>query len=141
MNTLIPRRWQPLVIGATLVGIAILVLINANVEEGEEGGVVPMIITIVVLLLATFLLWRFLVGPRIGDGGVAAGAGTTALILGVLSLLMGFVFWSGLVFAFAPAAIALGTASQPDVRGRTGLVLGVISLILSIVFLALDQLT
>lgn len=56
MNTLIPRRWQPLVIGATLVGIAILVLINANIEEGEEGGVVPMIITIVVLLLATLLL-------------------------------------------------------------------------------------
>ncbi len=139
MDTLIPRRWQPLVIGAALVGIAILVLINVNVEGDEEGGVGPMIITIALLLLATFLLWRFVVGPRIGEAGVAAGAGTSALILGVLSLLMGFVFWSGLVFAFAPAAIALGTASQPDVRGRTGLVLGVISLILSIVFLVLDQ--
>ena len=141
MDSLIPRRWQPLVIGAALVGIAILVLINLNVDEGEEGGVGGMIITIVLLLLATFLLWRFVVGPRIGDAGVAAGAGTTALILGVLSLLMGFVFWLGLVFAFAPAAIALGTASQPDVRGRTGLVFGVISLIFSIVFLVLDQLT
>jgi hypothetical protein len=139
MNALVPRRWQPLVIGSTLLGITALIIINVGVAKDENGGIGPAIIGIVLLLLAAFLLWRFVVGPRVGDDGVAAAAGTAALILGVVSLLAGFVFWSGLVFAFAPAAIALGTASLPDAKGRAGQVLGLLGLALSIVLLISDQ--
>lgn len=87
MNTLVPKRWQPLVIGALLVGIGVLVLINSEVPEGESGGVVEMLIPIAIMLLATFLLWRFVVGPRVVATGVAAAAGTTALVLGIFALL------------------------------------------------------
>jgi hypothetical protein len=138
MNALVPRRWQPLVIASVLIGIVVLLLINVDVEEGEEGGLVPAIVSIALLLLATFLLWRFVVTPRVGGDGVAAAAGTVALVLGVLALLTGFVFWSGLVFAFAPAAVALGL-STADQQGRIAAGLGVLGLVLAIALVISDQ--
>ena len=139
MDTLIPKRWQPLVIGSLLVGIAVLVVINTSVEEGENGGVVEMLIPIVLMLLAAFLLWRFVVGPRVGADGIAAAAGTTALVLGIVALLTGLAFWTGLVFAFAPAAIAVGTAASPDGRGRAAVVLGWLAFVVTIAIVIADQ--
>ena len=138
METLIPKRWQPLVIGSLLLGIAVLVLINTNVPEGENGGVVEMLVPIAIMLLATFLLWRFVVAPRLGADGVAAAAGTTALVLGVFALLTGIAFWTGLVYAFAPAAIALGSAAAPDAKGKAAVVLGALGLVATIAIVISD---
>ena len=139
MDTLIPRRWQPLVVGSVVAGIAILIWINTGVEEGEEGGFVEGLIPIVIMFVATFLLWRFVVRPRLAADGVAAAAGTTALILGVVALLTGLAFWTGLVYAFAPAAIALGTAAAPDSKGRAAVVVGWLSLVVTLAIVISDQ--
>jgi hypothetical protein len=74
----------------------------------------------------------------------AAGHRTnrTALILGILSIIAGGVFWTGLPFALAPAALALGLSqreSTPEGEGRgmstAAIVLGGFAMVASFVLL------
>jgi hypothetical protein len=108
MTDVIPRRFLPLVLAALGVGLLLMALGNFNVDEGEQGGPVAFVVTVIVMLVATFLIWQFVVEPR------AAGSGGTraAIVLGALSVPLGFLYWTGLPWALAPAAIALGTMAR-----------------------------
>jgi hypothetical protein len=92
-------------------------------------------ILIVLAVMAGLLLWLV---PH--ERAVPARAGRTALILGVLSILVGLVFWTGLPFAVGAAAIALGL-SQRDAGGEgngmatAGVVLGGLAVIATFVLL------
>jgi hypothetical protein len=136
MDTLILQRWRPLVFAALIAGLVLLILGNTGLEEGDDGGTGGLIVTAVVMFLATFLLWRFVVMPRLDSG--AEGA-TIALVLGILAVLTGLAYWTGLGFAFGPAAVALGTVTAADSKGRAGMILGWIGLLAAVVTGILDQ--
>jgi hypothetical protein len=92
-------------------------------------------ILIVLAVMAGLLLWLV---PR--ERAVPARAGRTALILGVLSILVGLVFWTGLPFAVGAAAIALGLSQReavPEGNGMAtaGVVLGGFAVLAAFVLL------
>jgi hypothetical protein len=109
---------------------ALLLLIGMPVGwlPGSTSDVIGMFVFIVVVLAieAGLVLWLV---PR--ERAATERANRSALILGILSILVGLVFWTGLPFAVGPAAIALGLSqreSTPAGRGRgmstTAIVLG-----------------
>ena len=112
MNHLIPRRFQPLVIAALGVGILLMAIGNLSGGDGEEGGVVAFLVTTVVALVATWLLWHYVFEPR-GSGGAAAGS--AGVVVGGLALLLAIFYWTGLVWALAPVAVALGVVGRDAV--------------------------
>lgn len=114
MDDLVPRRFQPLVIASLVLMLILLALGNFNTKD-DNGGVVPFIVTVLVSLIAAWLLWRYVYAPRAGDGRSAASAG---VVVGALSVLLGFVYWTGLAFAFAPVAIALGVVGRQAFTSR-----------------------
>jgi multisubunit Na+/H+ antiporter MnhF subunit len=115
VNELVPRRFQALVLGALVAGAVILAFGNLDVDEGEQGSAVALAITLIVMLTVTVLLWRFLVQPSLAGRRAAARDG---LILAVVAILTAVVYWTGLAFALAPAAIALGTISREGRASR-----------------------
>ena len=129
MDLTFPRRWQPLIIGSLLVGAFILFF--GWTGGDDDGSVIGWAIVVLLAVATAYGLWRFL-GPRTVEGARASAA-VPALVLGVLALLLGFMYWTGFVYGLAPAAIALGVAAGPDVRGRVGLVLGCAGLALAVV--------
>ena len=82
-------------------------------------------------MIVWYLLWRRFAG-RSGET-----AATPALAIGILSLVLAFFYWTGLVYFVAPLGIALG-ASNRDGRARAGLALSAISLIGAIVIGVID---
>jgi hypothetical protein len=115
MSDLVPRRFQPLVIASLVLMLIVLALGNFN-KDDDNGGVVPFIVTVVVSLIAAWLLWRYVYAPRAGDGRSAANAG---VVVGVLSVLLGIEYWTGLAFAFAPVAVALGVVGREAFTARS----------------------
>jgi hypothetical protein len=106
---------------------------------GSTGDVVGMIVVSVVVLaiMAGLILWLV---PR--ERLAAGRANRSALILGVLSIIVGGVFWTGLPFAVGAAAIALGlsqreSAAEGEGRGMAtaAVVLGSIAIVASFVLL------
>jgi hypothetical protein len=82
-------------------------------------------------VIVGYLLWRRFAG-RSGET-----AATPALVIGILSLVLAFFYWTGLVYFVAPLGIALGTSNR-DGRARAGLALSAISLIGAIVIGVID---
>lgn len=128
MTTIFPRRWQPLVIASLLVGAFILFF--GWTGDDDDSSVIGWLIVTLLAVATAYGLWRFVVAPRLG---AHEGAAVPALVLGVLSVLLGFMYWTGIVYGLAPAAIALGVAAGSDMRGRIGLVLGCIGLALAVI--------
>jgi hypothetical protein len=121
------------------VACVLLLLIGMPVGwlPGSTGDVVGMLVAIAIVLavMAGLLLWLV---PR--ERAVPARGGRTALILGVLSILVGLVFWTGLPFAVGAAAIALGLSqreSGTDGHGMAtaGVVLGGLAVLATFVLL------
>jgi hypothetical protein len=118
----------------------VLLLIGMPVAylPGSTGDVIGLIAMVVVSLavMAAVILW--LVPRERVVGG--ARASRTALILGIVSVLVGLVFWTGLPFGVGAGAIALGL-SQREVGGERrgmatgGAVLGAIAVLASFVIL------
>ena len=137
MVAMVPRRFAPLVLGSLVVALVVLAL--GNFTGDGEGGAGPFIITVLATLVAAWLLWQFVVTPRVEGPRAAA---TTGIILGVLALLFGIVYWTGLSFAFGPAAIALGVLAReraPVERNATiAIVLGATGLALAVVTAIVD---
>jgi hypothetical protein len=121
---------------------ALLLLIGIPVAwlPGSTSDVIVMFVfmAIVLAIMAGLVLW-LVPRERAQD---AARANRSGLILGVLSILAGGVFWTGLPFALAPAAIALGLSQRevtPEGQGRgmptAAVVLGGFALLASFVLL------
>ncbi|HEX8857145.1 MAG TPA: hypothetical protein VF752_16240 [Thermoleophilaceae bacterium] len=102
---------------------------------GSTGDAVGMAgaIIIVLAIMAGLFLWLL---PRERAAGRAS---RTALILGVLAIAVGFVFWTGLPFAVGAAALALGLGAREsgtgDGRATAGAILGGIAVVASFVLL------
>jgi hypothetical protein len=118
---------------------ALLLLIGMPIGwlPGSTSDVIGLIVVgLVVLAIGAALMFWLVPRERL----VAARASRTALILGVLSILAGLVFWTGLPFAIGAAAIALGLSqreSSAEGRGMAtaGVILGGIAVLASFVLL------
>jgi hypothetical protein len=124
---------------ALVAALGLLIGMPIGWLPGSTSDVIGMIvITLVVLaIMAGLILWLV---PR--ERLAAARANRSALILGVLSIIVGGVFWTGLPFAVGAAAIALGlsqreSAAEGDGRGMAtaAVVLGGIAVLASFVLL------
>ena len=121
-------------IAGWLLAAVIMVLINIDVPEGENGGTGPMIFTIILAAVVAAALF-LLVVPR------AANPGRAGLIVGVLALLTVLIFWSGLCFVLGAAAFALGRRAGASTEGRAAQALGVLAIVAGIVVVLMDQLS
>ena len=128
MDLTLQRRWQPLIATSLLVG-AIILFFGWTGGDDDDSIIGWFIVTLIAVGTA-YLLWRFVAAPRLGSSEACA---VPALVLGVLSLLLGFMYWTGIVYGLAPVAIALGVAAGRDTRGRIGLALGCAGLLLAVV--------
>lgn len=115
MNELLPRRFQPVVIGSLVIATVILVLGNFDVDEGEEGGTVGFIVAIALIVAAVVLLLRFLVQPALAGRRPAA---RDALIVGVIAVLFVVVYWTGLPWALGAIAVVLATIGRESPARR-----------------------
>jgi hypothetical protein len=123
----------------TIAGIAaVLLLIGMPVGwiggKTTTGDVIGMIVAILIdLAVMTALFVRLLPRARAGERPAL-----TTLILGILSILLGGVFWTGLAIAVGAPAVALGVWVRERAGGRmamVGLVLGAIAVVASFVLL------
>ena len=120
-------------------GAAVLLLIGMPVawltDNPSTGDVIGMIVAIIIdLAVMTALFVRLL--PR--ERAATHRTGRTALIMGIVSLLLGGVFWTGLAIAVGAPTVALALTARE--RGRSagvmvGLVLGSIAVVASFVLL------
>ena len=119
---------------------AVLLLIGMPVGwlPGSTGDVIGMIVALLIDLtvMAAVILW--LVARERTIGGERASR--SALILGIVSVLVGIVFWTGLPFGFGAGAIALGLSQREAGAARRGMatggaVLGAIAVVASFVLL------
>jgi hypothetical protein len=118
---------------------AILLLIGMPIGwlPGSTSDVVGMIVIglVVLAIMAGLVFWLV---PR--ERLARQRANRSALILGIVSILVGLVFWTGLPFAVGAAAIALGLSQrETSVEGRgkatAAVVLGGIAILASFVLL------
>ena len=124
----------------TIAGIAaVLLLIGMPVGwiggKTTTGDVIGMIVAILIDLAVMTALFVALL-PR--ERAATARTARTVLILGVLSILLGLVFWTGLAIAVGAPAVALGLTVRErggDGRAMVGLVLGAIAVVASFVLL------
>lgn len=128
MDTIFPRRWQPL-IAATLVVGAFILFFGWTGSDDDDSVIGWAVVTLLAVATA-YSLWRYVASPRLETRQTAA---VPALVLGILSVLLGFMYWTGVVYGLAPAAIALGVAARRDTRGLIGLILGCIGLALAVI--------
>ena len=128
METIFPRRWQPLIVASLLVGAVILFF--GWTGDDDDNSVIGWAIVTLIAIGTAYALWRFVAGPRMATRAEAA---TPALVLGILSVLLGVMYWTGIVYGLAPAAIALGVVAGADTRGRIGLALGCVGLAIAVI--------
>jgi hypothetical protein len=124
----------------TIAGVAaILVLIGMPVGwiggKTSTGDVIGMIVAIALdlALMAAVFLWLL---PR--ERAATNRTARAVLIMGIVSILLGIVFWTGLVFGVAAGAVALGLTVRErgrDGKAMAGLVLGAIAVVASFVLL------
>jgi hypothetical protein len=118
------------------VASAVLVLIGLPVAwlggNTSTGDVIGMIVAIAVVLglMAAGFLWLL---PR--ERAASHRTARTALVLGVLAVITGLVFWTGIPLAIGATAVALALPLRSEGRAATALVLGAIGLIGSFVLL------
>src|SRR4051794_647175 len=116
MNELVPRRFQPLALASLVIGVILLALGNFNVEEGEDGGVGAFFVILAITLIVGYVVWAYVVRRETAG----AGSARAALVLGFLSIIPGMLYWLGIAFVLAPAAIALGTMVRERQSGTGG---------------------
>ena len=116
MGDLIPRRFVPLVVASFVIELIILGFGYLDTEPGENGDARGYAVVIAVNLIIGYLVWRYVV-PRETAGG---GSARAALVLGVLAVLTGLMYWVGLAWILGPAAIALGTIVRERGGGEAG---------------------
>ena len=135
------RLQAPVQRDRVIAGIAaLLLLIGMPVGwlggETSTGDVIGFIVATLIslALLALVFLWLL---PRERAAGRAA---RTSLILAIVSLVLIFVFWTGLCFGLAAGAVALGLSAReapPPAEGRgkatAAVVLGALVLLLAFV--------
>lgn len=118
---------------------AILLLIGMPIGwlPGSTSDVVGLIVIglAVLAIMAALVFWLV---PR--ERRAPQRANRSALILGILSILVGLVFWTGLPFAVGAAAIALGLSQRErssDGRGMAtaAAVLGGVAMLATFVLL------
>jgi hypothetical protein len=118
---------------------AILLLIGMPVGwlPGSTSDAVGLIVIslAVLAIMAGLVLWLV---PR--ERLAPQRANRSALILGIVSILVGLVFWTGLPFAVGAAAIALGLSQRESATEGRGMataavVLGGIAILASFVLL------
>jgi hypothetical protein len=118
---------------------AILLLIGMPIGwlPGSTSDVIGMIVIglAVLAIMAALVFWLV---PR--ERLAQQRANRSALILGIVSILVGLVFWTGLPFAVGSAAIALGLSQREtatDGRGMAtaAVVLGGIAILATFVLL------
>jgi hypothetical protein len=104
--------------------------------DGDNGGVGPYAVTLVISLAVAAALFGWAI-PRLehpGRAGVIAGA------VGLLSLA---AYWSGLPYVLGPAAITLGLLSRSRAEergaGTAAVVLGVLATVGGIAAVIADQ--
>lgn len=124
----------------TIAGVAaILLLIGMPVAwiggKTTTGDVIGMIVAILIDLAVMAVLFVALL-PR--ERAATHRTGRTALIMGIVSILLGGVFWTGLAIAVGAPAVALALTARE--RGRSAgvmvaLVLGTIAVVASFVLL------
>ena len=123
-----------------IAGIAaVLLLIGMPIGwlpgDTSTGDVIAMIVAILIVLgLMAAIFLRLL--PRMREDAEKASRAT--LILGILSIAAGLVFWTGLPFAIGAGAVALGLSMRErggDGRAMAGLVLGSVAVVGSFVLL------
>jgi hypothetical protein len=120
---------------------ALLLLIGMPIGylsgDPSTGDVIGLIVlSAVSLALMAFLLIRFIPRERIAAPGRAP---RTALILGILAVVTGVGFWTGIPFALGAAAIALGLSlrerTPADGRATAAVVLGAVAVVASFLLL------
>jgi hypothetical protein len=111
-STLNPARPQAQTTAVTGIAIAGLIIFagNYNVGKGDNGGLVPAIITAAGCLLVTAVLYGVVL-PR------TPGSNRTAVTLGILAVLSLAAFWSGATPIFAAAALATSASAPATSRG------------------------
>jgi len=118
---------------------AILLLIGMPVGwlPGSTSDVIGLIVIgiAVLAIMAGLVMWLV---PR--ERLAPQRANRSALILGVVSILVGLVFWTGLPFAVGAAAIALGlsqreTATEGRAMATAAVVLGGVAMLATFVLL------
>ncbi len=126
-----PQRDRNLAIAA-----AVLLLIGMPISWLPDDGAAGLIVVGLVSLglLAANILWLV---PRERAAGRAS---RTSLILGIAAVVSIVVFWTGLPFALAPGAIALGLSAREAAstgRGQPTASIALGCLALLVAFLAL----
>jgi hypothetical protein len=108
--------------------------------DNSAGDVIGLIVAVAISLsLMVWLVTRLVPRLRVD---APSRATRNALILGILAVIVGLLFWTGLPFAFGAAAVALGLSLQRSVppsagRGRAtaAVVLGAIAVVAAFVLL------
>jgi hypothetical protein len=116
MAELIPRRFLPLALASFLIGVILLAFGYLGADEGENGDARGYVVILVILVIVGYLAWRYVVQPETAG----AGSARAALVLGVVALLTGLLYWVGLAWVLGPAAIALGTMVRERLATGTG---------------------
>jgi|SRR5215207_1864213 len=131
-------RPDPIVAGTAalllLIGMPIAWL-GENTSTGDAIGFV-VATAISLALMALIFVWLL---PRERAAGPAA---RTSLILAIVALVLIVVFWTGLCFAFAAGAVALGLsarAAAPQTDGQRAATAAVVlgGLVLLVAFVGL----
>ena len=107
-------------------------------EDTSTGDAIAFVVATVISLAVLALIFLWLL-PRERAAGRAA---RTSLILAVNALVLIVVFWTGLSFAFAAGAVALGLsarAAAPETGGRGAATAAVVlgGLVLLVAFVGL----
>lgn len=100
-----PTRTRTASLAAVGLAVAGLIILAGNliVHGSEQGGTGPAVLTAIICLVVTGLLFTLVV-PRIHS---AAGTSRGTVVLGVLALLSLVVFWTGVTPVFAAATLAV----------------------------------
>jgi hypothetical protein len=119
------RGLTPTTLFAGAAVLALVFLAFANFGDGENGGVGPYIVTVVVTLAvaAALVFWQW--------DRLASRPAYWAVVLGILAVLACIVFWSGLPFAFGPAAVGLAAVAGNETRAKVGGFLGALGVVVA----------
>jgi hypothetical protein len=131
----VPNQRDRMIAGVSAVLLLIGMPVGWLTDNPSTGDVIGMIVAIIIdLAVMTALFVRLLPRERAATHRTAR----TVLIMGILSILLGLVFWTGLAIAVGAATVALGLTVRDrgrDGRAMTGLVLGAIAVVASFVLL------